>query len=263
MSRAVKNTPTASVSRMMVDERTADVFMPVSLARARAIATLSTRARPSRHANATSRHARCHRASARSLWRLAERGCFRRHAERALRRRPSHRSVSVRYDISKVAALAAIVAALAHRRHTRKRSRPARPRSKLHLEEVGSDSTSFDVVATLIVGPTEVLLWDTQYHVADARRLADRIAATQQASQGDRAVASRPRSFRRRGRDRRAISGNAGVHDAHGARRVQEDGARGTSAARSRAGPRCWRTASSRRSRCRPITSPSTAKRSR
>ncbi len=24
---------------------------------------------------------------------------------------------------------------------------------KLHLEEVGSDSTSFDVVATLIVGP--------------------------------------------------------------------------------------------------------------
>ena len=50
--------------------------------------------------------------------------------------------------------------------------------SKLHIEEVGSDSTSFDVVATLIVGPTEVLLWDAQYHVADARRVADRIAAT-------------------------------------------------------------------------------------
>jgi len=30
----------------------------------------------------------------------------------------------------------------------------------------------------LIVGPTEVLLWDAQYHVADANRLADRIAAT-------------------------------------------------------------------------------------
>ena len=52
------------------------------------------------------------------------------------------------------------------------------PASKLHLEEVGSDSTSFDVVATMVVGPTEVLLWDAQYHVADARRLAERVAAT-------------------------------------------------------------------------------------
>jgi len=54
----------------------------------------------------------------------------------------------------------------------------AAPSPKLHLEEVGSDSTSFDVVATMIVGPTEVLLWDAQYHAAEARRLADRIAAT-------------------------------------------------------------------------------------
>ena len=52
------------------------------------------------------------------------------------------------------------------------------PSSKLHLEEVGSDSTSFDVIATMIVGPTELLLWDSQYHVDDAKRLADRIAAT-------------------------------------------------------------------------------------
>lgn len=52
------------------------------------------------------------------------------------------------------------------------------PAPKLHIEEVGSDSTSFDVVATMVVGPTEVVLWDAQYHVADARRLADRIAAT-------------------------------------------------------------------------------------
>jgi glyoxylase-like metal-dependent hydrolase (beta-lactamase superfamily II) len=37
---------------------------------------------------------------------------------------------------------------------------------------------SFDVVATLIVGPSEVLLWDAQYHVDDAKRLADRVAAT-------------------------------------------------------------------------------------
>jgi len=52
------------------------------------------------------------------------------------------------------------------------------PAPKLHLEEVGSDSTSFDVIATMIVGPTEVLVWDAQYHAAEARHLADRIAAT-------------------------------------------------------------------------------------
>src|SRR5689334_16401274 len=52
------------------------------------------------------------------------------------------------------------------------------PAPKLHLEEVGSDSTSFDVIATMIVGPTEVLVWDAQYHAAEARRLADRVAAT-------------------------------------------------------------------------------------
>lgn len=50
--------------------------------------------------------------------------------------------------------------------------------SKLRLETVGSDSTAFDVTATLVIGPTEVLLWDAQYHLADARRVADRIAAT-------------------------------------------------------------------------------------
>lgn len=54
----------------------------------------------------------------------------------------------------------------------------SRPAPKLHLEEVGSDSTSFDVVATLIVGPTESILWDGQYHLADARRMADVIAAS-------------------------------------------------------------------------------------
>jgi glyoxylase-like metal-dependent hydrolase (beta-lactamase superfamily II) len=54
----------------------------------------------------------------------------------------------------------------------------ASPAPKLRLEHVGSDSMSFNVIATLVIGPTEVLLWDTQYHLADARRLADRIAAT-------------------------------------------------------------------------------------
>jgi glyoxylase-like metal-dependent hydrolase (beta-lactamase superfamily II) len=59
--------------------------------------------------------------------------------------------------------------------------RPARSEStaaKLRLEEVGSDSTAFHVVATMIVGPTEVLVWDAQYHTADAERLAARIVAT-------------------------------------------------------------------------------------
>ncbi len=50
--------------------------------------------------------------------------------------------------------------------------------SKLRLQEVGSDSTSFDVVATLIAGPTESILWDGQYHLPDAKRLADVIAAS-------------------------------------------------------------------------------------
>jgi glyoxylase-like metal-dependent hydrolase (beta-lactamase superfamily II) len=60
------------------------------------------------------------------------------------------------------------------------RPRPASAASAptLRIEEVGSDSTAFDVVATIVLGPTEALLWDTQYHVADARRLADRIAAS-------------------------------------------------------------------------------------
>ena len=48
----------------------------------------------------------------------------------------------------------------------------------LRIEEVGADSTAFDVVATIVMGPKEALLWDTQYHLADAKRLADRIAAS-------------------------------------------------------------------------------------
>jgi glyoxylase-like metal-dependent hydrolase (beta-lactamase superfamily II) len=49
---------------------------------------------------------------------------------------------------------------------------------KLRLEEVGSDSTAFHVTSTLIIGPTEVLVWDAQYHAADGERLAARIAST-------------------------------------------------------------------------------------
>jgi len=65
---------------------------------------------------------------------------------------------------------------IAHHVNTASATLVAAP--KLHIEEVGADSTAFDVVATIITGPTEALLWDTQYHVADARRLADRIAAS-------------------------------------------------------------------------------------
>ncbi|HEX5077378.1 MAG TPA: MBL fold metallo-hydrolase [Gemmatimonadaceae bacterium] len=48
----------------------------------------------------------------------------------------------------------------------------------LRIEEVAADSTAFDVVATIVMGPKEALLWDAQYHLADAQRLADRIAAS-------------------------------------------------------------------------------------
>jgi len=48
----------------------------------------------------------------------------------------------------------------------------------LRLEHVGADSTGFHVIATLIAGPTELIVWDAQYHRRDANRLADRIAAT-------------------------------------------------------------------------------------
>jgi glyoxylase-like metal-dependent hydrolase (beta-lactamase superfamily II) len=49
---------------------------------------------------------------------------------------------------------------------------------KLHLEEVVADEASIYTVAVEVVGPTEILLWDGQFHVADAKRLADQIAAS-------------------------------------------------------------------------------------
>jgi glyoxylase-like metal-dependent hydrolase (beta-lactamase superfamily II) len=49
----------------------------------------------------------------------------------------------------------------------------------LKLLEVGADSdAAFRVVATLVAGPTESILWDAQYKVSDGKRLADRIAET-------------------------------------------------------------------------------------
>ncbi|MBK8006864.1 MAG: MBL fold metallo-hydrolase, partial [Gemmatimonadetes bacterium] len=47
---------------------------------------------------------------------------------------------------------------------------------RLRFEQVLADSTAFDVVATLIIGPRHVLLWDAQYHKADAVRVAEAIA---------------------------------------------------------------------------------------
>lgn len=48
----------------------------------------------------------------------------------------------------------------------------------LQLVTYVADSTAFDVVSTLIMGPTEAVLVDGQFRQSDAGRLADRIAAT-------------------------------------------------------------------------------------
>jgi glyoxylase-like metal-dependent hydrolase (beta-lactamase superfamily II) len=54
----------------------------------------------------------------------------------------------------------------------------AAPRSRLHLEEVVADTANFNVASTLIVGPTQVVLFDAQNRMSDGRRVAERIAAT-------------------------------------------------------------------------------------
>lgn len=48
----------------------------------------------------------------------------------------------------------------------------------LHVVQFSSDSSAYDVGSTLIMGPTESVLIDAQYHWSNARRVADRIAAT-------------------------------------------------------------------------------------
>lgn len=87
---------------------------------------------------------------------------------------PTPRRLSWTLRVSLAAAtLAGLLAVIDHPRDASASAGP-----KLRIEEVGSDSTAFDVVATIVVGPTEALLFDAQYHLADARRLADRIAAS-------------------------------------------------------------------------------------
>lgn len=49
---------------------------------------------------------------------------------------------------------------------------------KLSLLEIGTDSTSFDVIATAVVGKTELILWDALMKPADGTRLADALAGT-------------------------------------------------------------------------------------
>jgi glyoxylase-like metal-dependent hydrolase (beta-lactamase superfamily II) len=54
-----------------------------------------------------------------------------------------------------------------------------REAAPLRLEHVVADTdAAFRVVATIVVGPTESIVWDGQYHVKDGARLAERIAAT-------------------------------------------------------------------------------------
>lgn len=48
----------------------------------------------------------------------------------------------------------------------------------LRLEKYAAPERAFHVVSTLIVGPTESILFDAQYKVSDGRRLAERIEAT-------------------------------------------------------------------------------------
>ncbi len=50
--------------------------------------------------------------------------------------------------------------------------------SPLQLSVVVADSTSYDVVSTLILGPTEAILVDGQFRTRDAERLADRVVAS-------------------------------------------------------------------------------------
>jgi glyoxylase-like metal-dependent hydrolase (beta-lactamase superfamily II) len=48
----------------------------------------------------------------------------------------------------------------------------------LTIVKVGSPEGAYHVVATLITGPTESILWDAQYKVSDGRRLAEQIVET-------------------------------------------------------------------------------------
>lgn len=48
----------------------------------------------------------------------------------------------------------------------------------LTLVNVGSDERSFHVVATIVVGPSESIVWDAQYRVSGGERLAEMVKET-------------------------------------------------------------------------------------
>lgn len=54
----------------------------------------------------------------------------------------------------------------------------ARGAAPLNFEVYTADSNGFAVTSTLIYGRTEAILVDAQFRISDARRLADRVAAT-------------------------------------------------------------------------------------
>ena len=83
------------------------------------------------------------------------------------------------HTLSRTIVLAVAVSALGGRPFDASSGAPAQGPAPLKLVKVGADSdAAFRVVATLIVGPTESVLWDAQYKVSDGKRLADRIAET-------------------------------------------------------------------------------------
>ncbi len=91
-------------------------------------------------------------------------------------------------------------------------------RAKLRIEEFTADSTAFNVNSTLVIGPTESILFDTQYLPKDAARIADRIAAS--GTHLKAIVLTHPDDdhYFRGGDNCRAFSRNARIHLAHGPR---------------------------------------------
>ncbi len=51
-------------------------------------------------------------------------------------------------------------------------------KQELRLEKVAGGQQAFHVLSTLVVGPTESIVWDAQYRVSGGKQLADRIEAT-------------------------------------------------------------------------------------
>lgn len=84
-----------------------------------------------------------------------------------------------RHTLSRAIVLAAAVWMLAGSSSAVSGSAGQPGSAPLKLVHVGAETdAAFRVVATIIVGPTESILWDAQYKVSDGKRLAERIAAT-------------------------------------------------------------------------------------